>query len=485
MTGVNLELLTDPDMYSFFEDGIRGGIYVVAHRYARANNKYLDDYDNTKPSKFIQYLDVNNLYGAAMSENLLLAGFEWMTRGELDNLDISAVGGDEGCVLEVDCEYPDHLHDVHNAYPLAPESMMVQDEMLSDYATKLQTSQQKTKKLIPNLYHKKNYIVHYKTLQLYMKFGLKVKTIHKGIKFYQTEWMKPYIDFNTGMRKKAKSDFEKDLFKLMNNAVFGKTMENVRKYREVKLVTNEAKAKKLMASPRFKERRAFGDIFAGMHMARKTVSLDKPIYCGFSILDMSKTYMYELHYGYMIPKYGHEKVKVVMTDTDSFICEIGTDDINKDMAEDADRFDFSNYPIDHALYSDKNKKVLGKMKDETAGVPIKEVAALRSKMYRVKTSSAKESKRAKGVRKATLKNDIIHDDYVNTLFTGCSMRHLMHSFRSENHQIYSVEENKISLSAFDDKRYLLDDGITSYAYGHNKIRARDSIKQTMNFLGKK
>ena len=204
-------------------------------------------------------------------------------------------------------------------------------------------------------------------------------------------------------------------------------------------------------------------------MARKTVCLDKPIYTGFSILDISKTYMYKFHYEYIIPKYGPERVKVLMTDTDSFIYEIETEDLYTDMAEDADRFDFSDYPNDHPLYSAVNKKVLGKMKDETAGAPIKEFVGLRSKMYSLITYMSEEMKRAKGVKKATLKNDIVHHDYLHTLFSGETQRHLMHSFRSERHEMYSLAQNKISLSAFDDKRYLLEDGITSYAYGHYKI----------------
>jgi hypothetical protein len=281
--------------------------------------------------------------------------------------------------------------------------------------------------------------------------------------------MRPYIEFNTDMRKKADTDFEKDLFKLLNNAVFGKTMENVRKYREVKLVTNQAKQTKLVASPRFKEYRIFEENLAGIHMARKTVCLDKPIYAGFSILDISKTYMYKFHYEYVLPKYGHENVRVLMTDTDSFIYWIKTEDLYLDMAEDGNRFDFSNYPKTHPLYSKVNQKALGKMKDETAGAPIREFVGLRSKMYSLVTFDNDEKKTAKGVTKATLKNHIIHKNYFDTLVLGTTSRHLMHTFRSENHKIYSLEQNKVSLSAYDDKRYLLADGITSYAYGHYAI----------------
>jgi hypothetical protein len=409
---------------------------------------------------------VNNLYGAAMSELLPYCDFEWMTRTEMDNIDLSSVPAG---AYEVDLEYPKDLHDLHNAYPMAPERMAVEDEMLSDYARIMKTSNVKTEKLIPNLNDKKKYIVHHKNLKLYIKHGLKLTKIHHAIRFTEVAWMKEYIDFNTNMRKMATSKFEKDFFKLMNNAVFGKTMENVRKYREVKLVTSEAKLTKLVASPRFKEFRIFGESLVGVHMARKTVCLDKPIHTGFTILDISKTYMYEFHYEYMLPKYGPDRLKILMTDTDSFIYAILTEDVYQDMAADADRFDFGDYPTNHHLYSAVNKKVLGKMKDETCGAPIQEFAGLGSKMYSFRTFQNEEMKRAKGVKKATLKNDIIHQDYVQCLFGGQTMRHLMHTFRSENHDIYSLEQNKVSLRPYDDKRYLLEDGITSYAYGHYRI----------------
>jgi hypothetical protein len=141
------------------------------------------------------------------------------------------------------------------------------------------------------------------------------------------------------------------------------------------------------------------------------------------------------------------------------------------MAEDADRFDFSDYPKSHPLHSEVNKKVLGKMKDETKGEPIEEFVGLRSKMYCFK-SKTKSEKRAKGVKKSTVQNDILHEDYFHALIWGNRRRHQMNSFRSENHQIYSLEQNKISLGPFDDKRYLLADGITSYAYGHRDIPER-------------
>ena len=471
-TGAKPELLTDPDMYAFFESGIRGGISVIGHRFAKANNKYLDDYDATKPSTYIIYLDVNNLYGKAMTENLPYNQFQWMTNEEIEDLNVMQISCNSktGYILEVDLDYPTELHHLHNSYPLAAERVHVSDDMLSEYATRLKASKANVAKLVPNLMNKRKYIVHYRNLQIYLKYGMKLKKIHRGIKCHQSSWMKPYIDFNTIMRQKARNPFEKDFFKLLNNAVFGKTMENVRKYRDVKLVSRREKFLKLAANPRYLGSSAFANNLVAVHMLRRSTFLAKPIYSGFAILDLSKIYMIEFHHGYMLPKYGANRLKVLMTDTDSFINRVQTDDIYQDMAEDQDRFDFSNYPKKHPLFSTNNKQVLGKMKDETEGKPIKEFVGLRSKMYSFLCVDNEEKKRAKGVRKATLKKHIRHKDYFNTLHRRQTVRHLMYSLRNTKHQIYSVEQNKISLCAFDDKRYLLEDGKTSLAYGHFLIK---------------
>ena len=168
-TDVQLELLSDPDMYKFFEDGIRGGISVVSHRHLEANNPHVEGYNPKKPDVSLVHVDVNNLYGKAMCEPLPCGGFEWMTN--LENLDVNTLGsGDRGCVLEVDLEYPQHLHHLHNGYPLAPEQVTVTEDMLSPYAQKHKPPHYKpTPKLVPNLMHKTRYILHHKNLQLYLK----------------------------------------------------------------------------------------------------------------------------------------------------------------------------------------------------------------------------------------------------------------------------------------------------------------------------
>jgi hypothetical protein len=228
MTGVKLELLTDIDMYLFIEHGLRGGISTISNRYAKANNCYLPDYDPSQPNVFISYLDANNLYGWAMSEALPTHGFCWLNDAERENLDVHQIADDasEGYILEVDLEYPDHLHDTHNDYPLAPEKFEINHQMLSPYTltllSELGIESHTSEKLVPNLSSKQKYVVHYRNLKLYQSLGLKVTKVHRALKFQQSAWLKPYIEFNTNKRKLASSKFEQDFFKLMNNSVFGK-----------------------------------------------------------------------------------------------------------------------------------------------------------------------------------------------------------------------------------------------------------------------
>ena len=232
MTGIKLEKISDIDKYLFIEKGLRGGISYIAKRYAKANNKYMNDYDPEKPSTFITYLDKNNLYGWSMSEYLPYEKFEWLEN--IDKFDVMSINekNDIGYFLEVDLKYPDELHKLHNDYPLAPEERADSSDMLSEYCKKIADKYKikvgDVKKLIPNLGNKTKYVLHCRNLQLYLSLGMRLTKIHKVLKFKQADWMKKYIDFNT-KRKNAANDFEKDLFKLMINSVYGKTMENLRK----------------------------------------------------------------------------------------------------------------------------------------------------------------------------------------------------------------------------------------------------------------
>ena len=213
MTGVKLEKISDIDQYLFIEKGTRGGVSYIAKRYAKANNKYMSDYDSNKQSTFMTYLDKNNLYGWAMSEYLPYGEFEWLKN--VDSFDVMSIDkkSDVGYVLEVDLKYHNKLHELQNDYPLAPEKRTVTNDILSNYcksiADKYDTKVGDIKKLIPNLGNKNKYVLHYKNLQLYLPSGMKLTKIHRVLNFKQSDWMKKYFDFNTKKRMCATNDFEK------------------------------------------------------------------------------------------------------------------------------------------------------------------------------------------------------------------------------------------------------------------------------------
>ena len=474
MTDIKLELMIDIDMFQFIEKGMQGGVSYIANRYGKSNNKYIKNYNEKAPSKFIMYLDANNLYGWAMSQYLPTGGFRWLTEKEINKLDLHQYkdNSKKGLILEVDLEYPKELHDKHNDYPLAPEKLEVKDTMLSDYCKQIKDkyniSVGGVNKLVPNLMDKKNYVVHYRNLKLYLDLGLKVKKVHRALEFNQSPWLKQYIDFNTQKRTNAKNSFEKDFFKLMNNSVFGKTMENLRKRVDVRLITDENKLLKLSSKPTFVSSKIFNENLVAVHKIKETLTLNRPAYVGMCILDLSKTLMYDFHYNYIQKKYG-DKAKLLFTDTDSLTYEIEAEDVYKDFWDDKEKFDNSDYPEDSPYYDKTNKKVIGKFKDEAGGVPIVEFVGLRSKMYSYMKDNDKGGKTAKGIKKNVIKKHIKHENYKDVLLNQKQLFHTMKTIRSQNHQLGSYEINKVSLSCFDDKRYLLQDGIKSYAYGHKNI----------------
>ena len=446
ITKVRLELLTDYDILMMVEKGIRGGVSMISTRYGKANNHYMKEYDPDKPTKYISYLDANNLYGWAMCKPLPTDCFRFMNKEELKNWE------NQPCILEVDLTYPDHLHDLHNDYPLAPERVKVND----------------VEKLIPNLNDKKKYVIHHETLKLYLSLGLKLTKIHRGITFTECAWLKKYIDLNTDLRAKATNDFEKDFFKLMNNSVFGKTMENIRNRVDIRLVTRESQAKKLTCKPSYQHHTIFSKNLAAVHMKKTSLYFNKPVYLGMSILDLSKTLMYDFHYNYIKPKYG-ERAKLLFTDTDSLAYEIETKDFYRDISSDVkEKFDTSNYPKNHpsGILTGVNKKVIGMFKDEAAGKQIAEFVGLRAKLYSYRVEESYEEKKCKGVKKAVIKKTISFNDYKNCLFDNKPAMRKMNVIRSHLHTMYTETVNKIALSPFDDKRLIREDNIHTFAHGH-------------------
>ena len=476
-TGITLEQIHDLEMYEMIEKGLRGGVCQVSQKHITANNKYMKSYNKDVVSSYINYLDANNLYGVAMSQKLPYADLQWSDdiSDEADVLNYN--DGDYGYILEVDLEYPQELHNLYSDYPLAPEKIRVSADMVSTFSKGIykkyhegkEVINEKGEKLILSLMDKKKYVVHIRNLKYYLEKGLKLTCIHRCIKFEQCEWLKIWIDFNTEKRKHATNEFEKDLFKLMNNAVFGKTMEDVRSHQDFELVDNIKRLEKCLNNPTLKNRHIINENLVGVEKIKAVVRLNKPIYVGMAILDLSKLHMYNFYYEVLKPKYG-ENIKLAYTDTDSFVIHTETDDIYDDFKTINKYMDFSDYPTGHHLHTNMNKKRLGCFKDEVNGKIISEFIGLKPKMYAMRLDDGCQEKKAKGIPKQIVKNDLNFDSYKRTLEdTECKKQYVQFNcIRSKNHQIYSLTCNKAGLSNYDNKRYYISNN-QSLPYGHHYL----------------
>ena len=481
MTGIKLELLPDLEMHGFIEKGIRGGVTNVVQRYAKANNSELSSFDRARPQSSIMYLDCNNLYGYAMMQFLPYKGFRWLSPKEIDNFDVQnvAVNSKLGYILQVDLQYPFELHDAHNMLPLAPEKMKIQYNDLSPFVRnvvdllKIKVSD-KILKLVPNLRDKSNYILHYRNLQFYLQKGMHLTNIHKILCFKQKPWMRRYIDFNTQKRQLAASTFDRNFFKLMTNAVYGKSLENQKKRIDFRLVSDSKRCQTLLNKPHFHSIKIFNSNLIGVQMRRPVINLDKPIYVGFAVLDLSK--LHNFHYNCILKAFDQNSVRLLYMDTDSFIYHITCDDLIQPLTPFLGKFDFSNLDETHPRFTRKNALIPGKFKDETGGKPIQEFIGLRSKMYSLLYDSGKEIKRAKGIKSVGLQH-VHHQDYVISLINANELRVTFHAIKSEKHRLFTEKQAKLGLSPYDDKRWVYHDGIQTFAYGHRRTLKRKWSEQ--------
>ena len=447
-------------MLIMFEEGTRGGMCQATYRYAKANNKYMKNHDKNKESTYLEYLDANNLYGWAMSEKLPVRNFKWIEKDDKSKFDEKFIlnydeNSDKGYIFEVDVEYPKNNCMLHSDLAFLPERMKIN----------------KCTKLTCTIKNKKSYVIHISALKQSLNHGLNLTKVDRIIQFDQEAWLKPYIDMNTGLRKDAKNDFEKDFFKLMNNSVFGKTMENARNHRDIKIVTTNKRRSILASEPNYHSTKYISKDLLIMEMKKVEVKMNKLIYLGQAILDISKTLMYEFWYDYIKPKYG-DKAKLCYMDTDSFVMHIKTEDFYKDIAGDVERwFDTSNYDKkdNRPLPIGKNKKVIGLFKDELGGKIMTEFCALRAKAYAYKLDDDTEKKKAKGTKKCIVKREITFKNYADALFNDDVIIKSQQRFRSDHHRVYTEEVKKIALSSNEDKRIQTFDKVT-FPYGTNVFK---------------
>ena len=446
-------------MHEFIDRGIRGGISIIGHPYSRANIS--NDGENT----YIFFCDINNQYGWAMSQYLPQRDFSWDSSfGDLD-LEITREkiltleeNDETGYFLEVDLEYPQELHNSHDEFPLCPENISISDDWLSEYQKVLKNRlglKGKSKKLCLTLFDKSKYVLHYSNLKFCLQNGMILRKVHKVLKFKQSQWLKSYIDLNTKLRQQATSKFEENFAKLMNNSVYGKTCENTRKYTNLELVTNKSQLQKYINSPLCSSYKIYGENFAAIQLKPKCVRLDKPRYVGFTVLELSKLLMYQFHYKFMIPKFGNENLRILLSDTDSFCYEIRTENnIYENMRHDS-WFDFSNYPIDHPNFDKSNRHVPGKMKDEMGGKQILEFVGLRSKMYSLISENSSQNKKvAKGFLKS-MRTNIDHGLYLRCIDEeNLNLSFTANTIRQQNHEMFLLQITKSGLCAYNDKKFV-------------------------------
>ena len=471
-TKCSLQLLQDIDMIHMVESGVRGGLVQCMIRYVKANNKYLPDYDDSVEPSYIGYFDANNLYGWAMSMPLPWGDFKWVAPPTVEDVCQLNRTGDVGYILECDFEYPDNLHDHCHDLPLLPKTMIPPNG--------------KHPKLMTTLENKERYVAHFWIVQQALELGLRITKIHRALQFSQSCWLRQYISSNTVRRAAATSTFQKDFYKLMNNSIFGKCLENKRKHKDIKLVTTARQLEKLVQKPNFKTSIIINENLVAVCMGKTVVKMDRPLYVGMSILDISKYHMYDFHYNKMIAYYGRDNIEIIYMDTDAYQYLIRTVDMYEDLRTfpHKDEFDFSEYPTEHPTYDGGvNKKVLGKFKDETNGLPIQESVGLMSKMYALKTVPTVTigddsvepgvTKKAKGVKTLYVKKKLLFEHYKKCLFEHRTYTARFNSIRSFNHRLFSITETKTCLTSSDDKRKILADGIHTLPYGHFSLRRID------------
>jgi hypothetical protein len=341
-----------------------------------------------------------------------------------------------------------------------------------------------TEKLLLTCRDKENYVVHAKILQFYLRTGLRLRRVHCVLSFRQAAILEPYIRRNSERRAKAKNEFEKDYNKLLNNSLFGKTMENVRKRVDYRLVNTAEKLEKLAAKPTFLEQTIFNENLVLVQMRKTKVVLNKPVYIGQCVLDNSKLVMYELWYNKLLPliqQHQTAELRLLGGDTDSFFLHLRNADAEQWLLPklcDMQLLDTSNYPTDHRLYTTARKAKLGCIKDESDGVAnFTEWILLRPKLYSFAAANpAKAKRRAKGIQKSVVKHEICHADFRDTFLDLVEKSWTTRRIASERHELHTVATVKRALSFWEDKRAWLDSNC-SLPYGHCRLGRKRPVEE--------
>ena len=475
LTGVKIELLTDPEMAAMVRSGIRGGVSYVNTRFVDVK----EEKEQTGEERSLIYVDANNLYGAAMSAPLPQKDFSWLTGRERKNLEkkwkqkLNLKDGGKGYILEVDLLYPEHRHLAHSSFPLAPEHVTIQEDMLSPYALAALRRTKgmrryKANKLTSTFCPRTRYVVHGANLRYYLEQGMVLVKIRRGIKFTQAAFIKPYIDICTQMRAAATTKERKDLFKLLCNSLFGKWIENILNRMDLSFVFDEATAVRHNTHPLHSGFIVCGEHFSLSMKKKQEIKMNQAWPLGFSILDLSKLIMQRLYYDKIVPTFVDKKCSVVMTDTDSFVLNCGASSPDEAVEKLASIMDFSNYDKSHRLFSNVNKARVGYLKNEVPNDIISKFVGIRAKSYAFKTLMGRaDTQKCKGVVKRYLPK-ISFDDYARCVQKLDKVEIEQAFIQSKDHVNRLMRMKKVAFTSFDDKRFLLCSR-HSVPYGSNLI----------------
>ena len=467
---VQIKILDNYKIYSAFESMARGGLCDIGSRYACANNKYMENYDPNIESSYIMHFDINSMYGHVMRKYPMpYDDFVFLTNDEINDFNIwdYDINSEYGFILNIDISEIDiKYHDYYNDLPLFPVKERILKKNISDYQKQILKDNEKnfisSQKLICNFNEKRNYTLHYLTLQFYLKMpGFKIKQINYIIKFKQSKYLKDYIEYNHNNRIKSTNENDKNMYKLMINSLFGRSLLNKIKYScNLKIYNNQdyEKVLKIVSSDRFKDYETIDENNAIVNIQKQCIKLDSPSYIGACILDLSKIIFYDNWYK-LKNKY-KDNIALMYYDTDSYLCHIKTEDIYKDMNE-MNIFDMSSYKPDFKYYKEGVYE-MGLLKDENCQYDsqIVEACALKSKLYGYRKEN--EMIKYKGI-----KNELNFQSLKDVIFDNKTIKSDFYTIKAKDHKIYSYTDYK-TLMSYTDKRYLYNP-VMSYAYGHYMI----------------
>lgn len=486
LDGKSIEKLHDPAMVTLLEQNIRGGVSFVNNRH-----EVIRDTDD----ECLLYIDANNLYGWAQKMFLPVGEYEWVRENQFSKLNWTRMTHNQavGYIAEVDLEFPPDIHKKLDNLPLAPDHENIDYDKLSPYSKVIQENilgkkrakRYKQSKLVTSLSTKKRYVIHYLNLKLYLSLGAKLTKVHNVIQFKQQDILKPFIEFASKMRAESKTKFATDLWKRLANSLYGKFIQDVRKYSNVHFVDDEKRLGYYINSVYFKDVSKISDDLCMVLMQNSSLVLDKLYGIGFTILELSKFFMYKTWYDFIQPEFG-DSAELVVTDTDSFVIKFNNHSKAEALKKLSPIMDFSNFPKDSSFYNESKKKIPGYFKDEYPGGLIKEAVNVRSKCYfldvqpdsNVSNPINKTSHVVcKGISQSvsskfplSLYKECIYSKHVQLYTT-------MHRIRSKKRQLCTTAITKQTLSSGDDKRYQTC-AIHSLPYGsvYKKMFNRKCIK---------